>query len=446
MTVVEANFDGLIGPTHNYAGLSHGNIASRNNAEMIANPKEGALQGLEKMRFVSGLGMVQGLLPPHERPHIPTLKALGFSGSDSEIIGKVAKEAPEVLRNCSSAATMWTANAATVSPSANSGDGKVHFTPANLNAMFHRSIEHTVTGRALQAIFADENYFAHHPALPNSLHFGDEGAANHNLFCNGYGDKGAELLVYGQKAFDKSAPKPQQFPARQSYEASSAIARLHGLGPSGAVYVQQNPEAIDAGAFHNDVVAVSNKNTFFYHERAFDNPADMQAKLWTIAPDIDFHFIEVPEEQVPLKDAIKSYMFNSQLISPPNKDGMTLILPVEAQETKSTHDYLNWLVTSNHPINDIHFMEVRQSMRNGGGPACLRLRVVLTEEERSAIKANVFMNDDLFRTLTTWVNKHYRDRLVADDLADPQLLMECRTALDELTGILGVGNIYDFQR
>jgi succinylarginine dihydrolase len=446
MTVVEANFDGLIGPTHNYAGLSHGNIASSTNAEMIANPKEGALQGLDKMRFVAGLGLVQGLLPPHERPHMPTLKALGFSGTDAEIIGRAAKEAPEVLRNCSSASTMWTANAATVSPSLDCADGKVHFTPANLNAMFHRSIEHPVTGRALKAIFADEQYFAHHPALPSTSQFGDEGAANHNRFCENYGDAGVELFVYGQQAFDKAAPKPKKFPARQSFEAGHAIARHHGLKPSQAVYMQQNPDAIDAGAFHNDVVAVSNKNTFFYHERAFENPADMQAKLWTAAPDIDFHFIEVPEEQVGLKDAIKSYMFNSQLISPADKDGMTLILPVEAQEINSTNDYLAWLVSSNHPVNDIHFMEVRQSMRNGGGPACLRLRVVLTEAERNSIKANVFMTANLYSTLKAWVNKHYRDRLVADDLADPELLVECRTALDELTGILGIGNIYNFQR
>ncbi len=170
---VEANFDGLVGPTHNYAGLSWGNVASKSNIRSVSNPKEAALQGLAKMKRLADRGFVQGVLPPHERPHIPTLRALGFTGSDRDVLSAAAKQSPSILAAASSASTMWTANAATVAPSADTSDHRVHFTPANLSAKFHRSIEHVVTGRALKSIFADDAWFAHHPALPSVSQFGD---------------------------------------------------------------------------------------------------------------------------------------------------------------------------------------------------------------------------------------------------------------------------------
>lgn len=70
---------------------------------------------------------------------------------------------------------MWTANAATVSPSADSADGKVHFTVANLNNKLHRMQEAPTTSAILGATFADPRYFAHHAALPQHGDLGDEG-------------------------------------------------------------------------------------------------------------------------------------------------------------------------------------------------------------------------------------------------------------------------------
>jgi len=444
MSAIEANFDGLIGPTHNYAGLSFGNVASAKNAMGVSNPREGALQGLQKMKTLADMGMVQGVLPPQDRPYLPMLRALGFEGTDENIMISAHKAAPEILRNAMAASAMWTANAATVSPSADTADGKLHFTPANLVAMPHRSIEAPTTARVLKAIFADHNLFAHHDPLPAHLYFGDEGAANHNRFANDYGDKGLELFVYGQRAFDGGSSKPQKFPARQSYEASSAIARLHGLKAGLAQYVQQNPAVIDAGAFHNDVVAVSNLNVFFYHEKAFTDPAAMQDLLKKAAPEIEFEFIEVAEADVPVADAITSYLFNSQLIGP--KGDMTLILPEESRETQSTRTYVDRLTSGNGPIRDAKFLDVRQSMRNGGGPACLRLRVVMTEAERNGLGARVLLDDALYGDLTTWVKAHYRDRLSPEDLGDPALMRESFTALDELSQILKLGSVYSFQR
>ncbi|MCG2581121.1 MAG: N-succinylarginine dihydrolase [Marinobacter sp.] len=440
---VEANFDGLVGPTHNYAGLSWGNVASKSNVNAVSNPKEAALQGLAKMKRLADRGYVQGVLPPHERPHIPTLKSLGFTGSDKAVLAAVARENPSILAAASSASAMWTANAATVSPSADTSDHRVHFTPANLSAKFHRSIEHVVTGRVLKSIFADDAWFAHHPALPSVSHFGDEGAANHTRLCSRYGEPGVELFVYGQVAFNERAPAPVKYPARQSLEASQAIARLHGLKDNHVVFAQQNPAAIDAGVFHNDVIAVGNANTLFYHDMAFLEEEKVLADIRSRLTGTELQAVRVSSEEVSLEDAVRSYLFNSQLLN--TADGMLLAVPGECREVPAVSRYLDDLVKGDSPITSVEVFDVKQSMRNGGGPACLRLRVALNDDELKAMHHGVLLNDALYERLTTWVEAHYREELSTEDLADPMLLDEVRKALDELSGILGLGSIYDFQ-
>lgn len=442
---IEANFDGLVGPTHNYAGLSWGNVASKSNVHAVSNPREAALQGLQKMKRLADRGFIQGILPPHERPHIPTLTALGFTGSDADILKAVAAQNPVVLAAVASASGMWTANAATVSPSADTTDHRVHFTPANLSAKFHRSIEHAVTGRALGSIFSDDAYFAHHKALPSVGQFGDEGAANHTRLCASHGAPGVELFVYGQAAFDESRPAPVRFPARQTLEASQAIARLHGLKDDHVVFAQQNPAAIDAGVFHNDVIAVGNGNVLFYHEQAFLNENRLLADVRARLQGCELQAIKVMESDVPLADAVASYLFNSQLLSTP-EGGMMLAVPGECREIASVSNFLDGLVAAGGPITSVEVFDVKQSMRNGGGPACLRLRVALSADELKVMHQGVLLDDALFERLSIWVLGHYRDELSQAELADPMLLDESRHALDELTGILGLGSIYDFQR
>ncbi len=442
----EVNFDGLVGPTHNYAGLSYGNIASQSNQQEVSNPKEAALQGLAKMKALHDLGFKQGVLPPHERPFVPVLKTLGFSGTDAEIIARVAREQPALLSAVSSASSMWTANAATVSPSADTEDGKVHFTPANLNAKFHRSIEHQTTGRMLKALFPSDAHFVHHDALPAIAYFGDEGAANHTRFCADYNDRGVEFFVYGQQAFSDVAAKPAIYPARQTLEASQAIARLHQLKSGSAVFAQQNPLTIDAGVFHNDVISVGNRNVLFYHQAAFLdteqvlNDLDRQLQGTRLIP------VMVAEHEVSLKDAVGSYLFNSQLLSH-DDERMSLVVPSECRENSSVSAYLDRLIAdTTNPIAEVKVFDLKQSMKNGGGPACLRLRVALNARELAAVNPATLMSEDLYRHLVDWVHVHYRDRLSTQDLADPRLLMESRDALDALTHILKVGSIYDFQR
>jgi len=446
MKSFEVNFDGLIGPTHNYGGLSHGNVASKNNALKVSYPKQAALQGLEKMQMLRGLGLPQGVLLPHQRPHLPTLHALGFRGTDNAIIQQVSKSAPELLASCYSASCMWTANAATVSPSADSTDGKVHFTAANLSSMFHRSIEHHGTGQLLRQIFPDPAIFSHHDALPAGSHFGDEGAANHNRFTTDYGQRGLQLFVFGRYAFRENQQVAAKFPSRQTYEASLAVSRLHNLESKSVVFAQQNPKIIDAGAFHNDVVSVANLNTFFMHEEAFVDKQAMQAELQEKFGKEELHFIEVPTEQVSLEAAVKSYLFNSQLIKRSGQDGLTLILPEESRDNEQVFAYLESLKTQNTPISEFRFVDVRQSMQNGGGPACLRLRVALTEAELNAVNPRFLLNDQLHEELKAWIERHYRDEIRPVDLADPELANESFRALDELTQIFDLGAFYEFQQ
>ncbi|MFJ4257875.1 N-succinylarginine dihydrolase [Pseudomonas monteilii] len=447
MKSYEVNFDGLVGPTHNYGGLSYGNVASQSNSQQGSNPREAARQGLAKMKALADLGFKQGVLAPQERPDVAALRRLGFSGSDAEVIQRAAKEAMPLLVASCSASSMWVANAATVSPSADTADGRVHFTAANLNCKYHRSIEHPTTSRVLGAMFNNEKHFAHHAALPAVAQFGDEGAANHTRFCRAYGEPGVEFFVYGRSAFDSRYPAPQKYPARQTLEASQAVARLHGLSDDGVVYAQQNPAVIDQGVFHNDVISVGNGEVLFYHEDAFLETdtvlGQLRAKLASKGG--NFQAICVPRAAVTVEDAVRSYLFNSQLLS--RDDGsMLLVVPEECRNNERVWAYLGQLTSQGGPVKEVKVFDLKQSMQNGGGPACLRLRVALKESELAAVNQGVIMTAPLYDTLVGWVDKHYRDRLSDADLADPQLLVECRTALDELTQILKLGSVYPFQR
>lgn len=441
----EFNFDGLVGPSHNYAGLSFGNVASFNNVRAASNPRQAALQGLAKMRELAARGFAQAVMPPQGRPNFRLLRSLGFSGTDADVLGRAWREAPVILACAWSAAPMWTANAGTVSPSADSLDGRVHFTAANLNNKLHRSEEHLQATRTLRAIFADSNRFVVHDSLPPVPAFADEGAANHTRFAASHGAAGVELFVYGRVEFDPSAPSPKKYPARQTLEASQAIARLHGLDPARTVFAAQNPDVIDQGVFHNDVIAVGNGNVLFYHEQAFaDEAGTLEALRRALAGvDTELQAVRVAGSQVPVADAVASYLFNSQLLSKP--DGrMALVVPHECRENAAVSAYLAGLVASGGPIDELVEFDLRQSMRNGGGPACLRLRVVLTDEEAAAMHQGVLMTERLYAQLVAWVEQHYRDRIEPQDLADPQLALECAAALEQLTRILGLPGLYDW--
>jgi succinylarginine dihydrolase len=444
----EYNFDGLVGPTHNYAGLSHGNVASLTHEGQPASPRAAALQGLAKMRFVASLGVGQAVLPPHERPSLRTLRRLGFRGSDEEVLAQASRD-PELkdqlLRISSSAAAMWTANAATSIPSADAADGRLHLIPANLTAMFHRSLEAETTARVLRAIFADEKKFAVHDPLPGGGHFADEGAANHTrLFA---ADRAAvHLFAWGRCAFGNPPPagEPSVYPARQTREASHALARLGQVDTSRALFPQQHPVGIDAGGFHTDVLAVGNGHVLLLHELAFLEVTDLLDELRALLGESFVAFLATQKE-LPAASAVAAYPFNSQLLTLPD-GSMTIVAPEEAREDPRARAFLQRVIAAGGPVKSLHHLDLRESMENGGGPACLRQRIVLQDAERSAVGARVFWDEALGTELEAWVRRHYRDRLVGEDLADPSLARENMQALDELTRILRIGSVYDFQK
>lgn len=444
-SAVEANFDGLVGPTHNYGGLAPGNLASARNEGQTSAPRQAVLEGVEKAKRLADAGFVQGFLPPQERPFIPVLKSLGFTGTDEAIWEKVWQNDDTLARNLMSASCMWAANAATVSPSADTSDSRLHFTPANLLTALHRSIEGDQTERALSRIFADPDRFAVHPVLPMQSTFADEGAANHIRLCTGFSEPAVEIFVYGRDGYETWDGR---YPARQTLQSCQTIARRHGLDPTRTVYIRQSRQAIEAGAFHNDVVSVGNGTVLFFHEQAFEDKDQALADIRKACEGLfEFQPVEVPADEVPLEDAVKSYLFNSQLLSWPGKDRMVVLAPNETEETGSTRDYCERLVAGNGPIGAVEFADVRQSMRNGGGPACLRLRVVLTKDEHSAMNPSVLLDDDLYIQLKAWAERHYRDTLHPDELSDPMLLTESRESLDALTSLLDLGgDFYPFQR
>ena len=440
---VEANCDGLVGPTHSYVGLSPGNLASTRNAGEVSNPRAAALEGLGKMRRLSDLGLPQFVLPPHERPAVDLLRRLGFSGPEEAVIAQAWKDAPALAAAACSASPMWAANAATVTPSADSGDGRVHFTPANLLTNLHRSLEAPQTTRALRRLFPDEARFAVHDPLPAQPHFADEGAANHVRLCAEHGAPGVNLFVWGREAWERW---DGQFPARQTREAFEAIQRRHGAAR--AVFPRQGKAAIEGGAFHNDVVCVGTRECLFFHERAFEDRALMERQVRAAAEGLfEPAFVEVSEAQLPMADLVASYLFNSQLLVVPGEDRLMLLAPAETRDNPRAHAVAEGLASSNGPIGRVEYVDVRQSMRNGGGPACLRLRVALTDAELDAANPAQRFTPGLHTTLADWVQRRYRDRLAPADLADPDLLTESREALDELTHILDLGgDFYPFQR
>jgi succinylarginine dihydrolase len=445
MPVVELNIDGLVGPTHHYAGLSTGNVASTSNAYTPANPARAAHQGIEKMRLLHRLGLPQAFLPPSIRPNLTLLAQLGFEGAPQQQIQKAHNIAPSLLTACYSAASMWTANAATVSPSHDTLDGRVHFTAANLVNQLHRHQEAEFSSHLLRYLFADDRYFTHHAPLPKTMTLGDEGAANHSRLAKSHADPGVHLFVYGRHALHTGhSPAPKRFPARQTREASEINARRHQLPPEKVIFACQNPEAIDQGVFHHDVIGVANESVLLIHEDALVDQANILAQLQQ-KTEHALTILTIKRDQFTVQDAVESYLFNSQLITLPDNAGMLLLAPTECETHPKIKPWIDELIKqTHHPIHQVIYLDLKQSMRNGGGPACLRLRVPLHLHELAAMNSAFLVNDQLLDKLDAWVDEHYRTELHVDDLADPQLMNESYTALRELEHLLKCKNLYRF--
>ena len=417
----EVNFDGLVGPTHNYAGLAHGNLHSVNNKSKPSNPRRAALQGLDKMKLMHDLGYKQAIIPPQERPLI----------NDYEDYENMAINA--------SASSMWVANSSTVAPSTDTENGKLNLLTANLNFTHHRRIEAPQTDITLNKIFNDTSKFLIHSPLNSDGDLDDEGAANHTRFCNSHDEEGLHFFVYGRSR-DVSEEVPQKYPARQTYEASKKVAET--MQVKNAVFAQQSAESIDAGVFHHDVIGVGNKDLYFYHEKALAEEAETITKLQD-SFNGKLNFLCVKESEVPMDVAVETYLFNSQLVEYEN--GHMLIAPIRCRRNALVRKYIQSIVGKHKLIKKVRYVNLEQSLWNGGGPACLRLRVVMNEREFHALHPGVIFSDRLHTRLRTWVKKYYVGNLIYEDLFVPSYIKRCRDALSELTDILGLGDLYPFQ-
>lgn len=415
MALREINFDGIVGPSHNYAGLSLGNLASTRNAGEVSRPRAAALQGIAKMRANLALGLRQGIFLPHPRPHHAWLAELGTTIEQAD---------PALAANAMSASAMWAANAATVSPAPDSADGHCHVTVANLRTMPHRSHEWAATLAQLELAFAGDAFVVHGPVPPA---FGDEGAANHMRLAASHAEPGVELFVYGVTG--------GAFPARQHVEASRAIARRHRLDAERTVFVEQSPEAIAAGAFHNDVVAVTNERVLFAHEKAFADKGSLVERCGALVP--GFEYVEVSDADVPLADAIRSYLFNAQLVTLPSGE-MSLVVPSECRETPSVWQWLERHLAGNGPIRRVEVVDVRESMANGGGPACLRLRVLADADD---VDPRFLVDESKLDRIAEIVANAWPDEIHIDDLQAPALISDIEAARARLLEALDLSDL-----
>lgn len=421
MNLIEIQIDRLVGPTHHFGGLGVGNLASAQHAGDVSNPKAAALQGLLKMKWVADRGVPQFILPPQPRPDIELLLQLGFRDASQGY-----HEAPAVFSAAMSCSAMWTANAATVSPAVDSVSNVATASVANLNASLHRSIEPAQTEIDLTNLL--QSTVQVQPAIPGGAAMRDEGAANHMRLGLGDGP-GLHLFVYGD-----DLPLPAKHWPRQTRFACQAIARRHQLIRENTFLLKQHPIAIDAGAFHNDVVAMSHGNVWIHHEFAYHDDGTIE-EIENRSRQMlgkDLIRIEVPESELPMDQAVQSYLFNSQIIAAVSPDAAPVVIcPIQVQQNSAANSLIrSWI--DDGIFSEVYFVDLGQSMAGGGGPACLRLRVPMLRVDVDQVRSTSRLTDSKYQQLCEIIEDGYPDKITLAELTDPGLIHQAGQATDRL--------------
>ncbi len=381
--LIEVQIDRLVGPTHHFSGLGVGNVASITHAGKPSNPAAAAIQGLEKIKLVASYGVPQWVLPPQPRPDLGFLRNLGFEGDDESILKQACETSPHLFSAAMSCSSMWAANAATVSPAIDNRCGVTTMTVANLISSLHRAPEAEQTLSELREIFPQANVL---PPLVGGTAIRDEGAANHMRLGNPWNTPGVHLFVYGDEE-----PLPKRYYPRCSRLSCEVIARRHGLDSHATFYLKQHPDAIDSGAFHNDVVAMSHHHLLIHHELAFYNAAstmEAMSRRYEQLSNKPLQRIEVKQDELTIEDAVATYLFNSQIITPIDPSSNierlpVLICPWQVRSHPGASGLVRFWLEELKLFEEVHFVDLSESMSGGGGPACLRLRVPMTEFELS---------------------------------------------------------------
>jgi len=449
--MTEVSFEGIAGPSHSFGGLALGDFASMASAGRKSHPRAAAKQCIYKIRLLLQNGVPVVILPPHERPALWFLRSLGYQGTDQEVLQSVVRSAAWLVPIIYSSSGMWCANSATVVPSADSTDGRCHVIVANLAANFHRSLEPPFVFEILQKILPASAGFAVQPNIPGDVNLWDEGAANHvRLSQDG---AGLHLFVHGRNAGQNVAklirdPGRDHVLPRQTNEASLAVARLAKLPLERLVLGQQNQAAIDQGVFHNDVSCMSIGTTLIVHDQAFHEWAGLRQELDRRVTGLGLgplQVIEVAGHEMSLAEAVRTYFFNSQLVAAPD-DRLLMLCPACCRESGQAKTALDKMHSTLGSRLTTEFVDLSESLANGGGPACLRLRVAMTHEQLRAIPRAFVAHQALLDRLEAAVERFYREDLVLEDLKDPEFARECFSALDEMARLLGYDAIYSFQR
>lgn len=440
--MLEFNIDGLIGPTHHFGGLGIGNIASESNQSRVSYPRRAALEGLSKMRLLYEMGIPQFFLPPPRRPHSDWFKKVGFDFNTPEDRVCCFEFFPAVFSSAFSSSFMWMANAASVSVGVDCLDGMNRFIVANLAASLHREQECNERYEQLSDMFSHTRSTEVVRGLPAVTPLRDEGAANVMRLWNTQNDQGIYVFVYGEAerdtigANDSASPSPRSsiHPSRQSRLASRLVSHSLRIRDSKSLFVQQHPKAIDAGVFHNDVIATSHENFLLVHSLAFQNQSFELERIRA-----SFHqqcgtslrVLEIEESELTLEEAVRTYLFNSQIVTRPNGDWL-MLCPVECQHSESVQKVLRRIQKVESRIRDIEFVSLRESMANGGGPACLRLRAYLTEREITELPPRFRIDDQSLAFLERFISTEYPESVRLGDFLDSELQRHCEWVSDSI--------------
>lgn len=439
----EFNIDGLIGPTHHFGGLGIGNIASESNRSRLSHPRRAALEGLSKMRKLHELGIPQFFLPPPKRPNGAWLRSIGFDQSNPDDWKRCFDCFPTVFSSALSSSFMWMANAACVSAGVDSSDGKNRVVVANLAASLHRGQEREERFAQLASMFRHSGETEVVRGLPGLTPLRDEGAANIMRLWNAQRDQGIYVFVFGERERNtievnqSTSPvrQPAIHPSRQTSLASRLVSNLLRIPSSRSLFVQQHPEAIDAGAFHNDVIATSHENFLLVHSRAFqDQPRELERISDTFRQQNgdSLRILEVDETELTLEQAVATYLFNSQIVT--QRDGSwAMLCPVECQQSESAQRVLRRIQQVESRIRDIEFVSLRESMANGGGPACLRLRAYATKRELATLPARYRIDDQSLAFLGRFIESEYPESVRLSDFLDNDLRQHCEWISDAIS-------------
>ena len=364
--------DTIPGPTNHFGGHAVGNIASMNSKNNILNPQKAALEWLEKVKKVAMIGGNQFVLPPQRRPLTHKKKTLTQSDISSSFI--------------------WMANAGLFIPRIDTQLENNQFIPANMKQSEHRNIEHPFHQYWLKKILKYSKCNFH-----KILDINDEGSANSIRLWHKKNQCGVNIFVYG---------KPNaRYPIRQSKSSCEKIINI--TKPRHYILLEQTKEAIDAGVFHNDVIAFGFKNTIICHEKAFSNQKQELKKLkkiFTNSLNAPLNIVEIANNSLSLNAAVKTYLFNSQVIEINNK--FELICPIEVKENPNSYKITEKWVT-NGLFNKVHFVNIKSSLKNGGGPACLRLCLYLNDNEVKKIPTKFKLDKTKYKKISKIILEHY---------------------------------------